>query len=69
VVITNDHISTSVGAKPTEQLTLEALGVKIQDVKSSQVSSGLGSTLPGGWNQVLNTADQDTAGITSKGGK
>jgi type VI protein secretion system component Hcp len=70
VVITNDHISTSVGAKPTEQLTLEALGVKIEDVKSSQVSSGLGSTLPGGWNQVLNTADDDTtAGITSKGGK
>jgi type VI protein secretion system component Hcp len=70
VVITNDHISTSVGAKPTEQLTLAALGVKIEDVKSTQVSSGLGSTLPAGWSQVLNTADQDTtAGITSKGGK
>jgi type VI protein secretion system component Hcp len=70
VVITNDHISTSVGAKPTEQLTLAALGVKIEDVKSTQVSSGLGSTLPSGWNQVLNSADQDTlAGITSKGGK
>ena len=70
VVISSDHISTSVGAKPTEQLTLEAAGVKIEDVKSTEVSSGLGSTLPAGWNRVLNTADQDTtAGITSKGGK
>jgi type VI protein secretion system component Hcp len=66
VVITSDHISTSAGSKPLEQLTLEALGVKIQDVSSQNVDGGLTQSLPGGWNRVLNTADQPTGAITSK---
>jgi type VI protein secretion system component Hcp len=66
VVITSDHISTSAGSKPLEQLTLEALGVKIQDVSSQNVNGGLTQQLPGGWNRVLNTADQTTGAITSK---
>jgi type VI protein secretion system component Hcp len=66
VVITSDHISTSAGSKPLEQLTLEVLGVKIQDVSSDKVNGGLTQQLPGGWNQVLNTADQTTGAISSK---
>lgn len=66
VVITSDHISTSAGSKPLEQLTLEALAVKIQDVSSQNVNTGVGSIVPGGWNRVLNTADQPTGAITSK---
>jgi type VI protein secretion system component Hcp len=69
VIITSDHISTSAGSKPLEQLTLEALGVKIQDVSSQNVNTGVGSIVPGGWNRVLNTADQTTGAISSKHGK
>jgi type VI protein secretion system component Hcp len=66
VTITSDHISTSAGSKPLEQLTLEALGVKIQDVSSNNVNTGVGSIVPSGWNRVLNTADQPAGAITSK---
>jgi type VI protein secretion system component Hcp len=61
VVITSDHITSSAGAKPLEQLTLSALGVKIQEVPSGQVNSGVNQPLPAGWNRVLNTADTSSS--------
>ena len=61
VVITSDHVTSSAGAEPLEQLTLSALGVKIEDVTSGQVNSGVNQPLPGGWNRVLNVA-QTSAG-------
>jgi hypothetical protein len=66
ILINSDHITTSAGSKPTETLTLEVLGVKIQDVSSQNVNGGVTQQLPKTWNRVLNDTDQPTAAITAR---
>ena len=63
VVITSDHVTSSAGAKPLEQLTLSALGVKVENVTSGKVNTGLNQPLPSGWNRVLNSADTSSSAI------